>query len=140
MRSFYQNQNSVKKYYNMTNLKNRIAIERQLSTLWIVVMLNMVFADIFSIMKALVDNTTIQIPGQIDFVMALAALITNIPILMIYFALTLDKKTNKKLNIIAAIITIFYIIGGGDVSPHYLICGSIEIFLLLVIIHKSYKW
>lgn len=91
----------------MTNLKNRIAIERQLSILWIVVMFNMVIVDIFSIMKAFVYKNTIQIPGQIDFVMALAALITNIPILMIYFALTLDKKTNKKFNIIAAIITIF---------------------------------
>ena len=43
-------------------------------------------------------------------------------------------------NIIAAIITIIYVIGGGSSTPHYIIIASIEVGLLFVIIWSAWKW
>jgi hypothetical protein len=73
-------------------------------------------------------------------VMAIAAVVTNIPILMIYFSRTLPYKPNRLINIIAAIFTIIYVAGGASFFPHYYIIGSIEVVVLLIIIIKSWKW
>lgn len=123
----------------MTNRKNKITKEQQLSLLWIVVMFNMLFADIYSIMKVLVTKNPIILPGNIDVVMSLAALLTNIPILMIYISLILPKRLNKRTNIVASFFTIIYVVGGSDLSIHYLICGVIQILVLSLIVYKSIK-
>jgi hypothetical protein len=112
----------------------------KLSTLWIVVLINMIFADIFSIMVELVNNDTLHIPGDVKVIMAIAAIVTNIPILMIYFARGLPYKPNRLANIIAGILTIVYVVGGGDMAPHYVIIAAIEVICLLLIIVNSWKW
>jgi len=113
----------------------------KLSTLWIVVMINMIFADIFSIMVELVNKNTLGgIPGEVKMVMAIAAIVTNVPILMIYFSRILPYKSNRILNIITGIFTIIYVVGGGSLTPHYIIIASIEIIVLAIIIIKSWKW
>jgi hypothetical protein len=118
----------------------KISMEVKLSTLWIVVMINMIYADIFSIIVELVHKNTLDIPGDVKVVMAIAAVITNIPILMIYFSRVLPYKANRWANIIAGFLTIIYIIGGGDLAPHYIVVATIEIILLLIIIVNSWKW
>ena len=116
-------------------------IKTKLSTLWIVVMLNLIFADILSIMIELVNKNTLDIiGGNVTTTMAIAAIITNIPILMIYFSRVLPYKSNRRLNIVAAFITIIYIVGGGSLLPHYLVIAGIEVLLLLSIIWSAWKW
>ncbi|MDR3141917.1 MAG: DUF6326 family protein [Tannerellaceae bacterium] len=116
-------------------------MKAKLSTLWIVVMINMIFADIFTIMVELVHKNTLgERPGDVKMTMAIAAIVTNIPVLMIYFSRTLPYKLNRILNIIAGIFTIIYVVGGGMLTPHYIIIASIEVILLLMIIVKSWKW
>jgi hypothetical protein len=115
-------------------------IKIKLSTLWIVVMINMIFADIFTITVELVNRNTLAVPGDVKVVMAIAAVVTNIPILMIYFSRVLPYKWNRLSNIIAGFLTIIYIVGPGDTSLHYLIVASIEVIILLIIIVKSWKW
>lgn len=122
------------------NRNSKIDIKVRLSTLWILVMFNMLFADIFSIMVELVNKNTLQIPGDVKTVMAIAALITNIPIFMIFLSRVLAPKANKITNIIAGIMTLIYVIGGGDYAPHYIIIASIESLLLISIIIYSWKW
>lgn len=121
-------------------IMKKIDIKVKLSTLWIVVLINMIFADIFSIMVELVNKDTLNIPGDVKTIMAIAAIVTNIPILMIYFSRILEYKANRIINIIAAILTIIYVIGGGDTAPHYLIIASIEVILLIMILVYSIKW
>jgi hypothetical protein len=112
-----------------------------LSTLWIVVMFNMVFADIYSIMVELVNKNTLgDIPGDVITVMAIAAIITNIPIIMIFLSRVLDYKINRLMNIIAGIFTILYVVGGGSITLHYIIISTIEVILLLTIIWIAWKW
>ena len=72
--------------------------------------------------------------------MAIAAIVTNISILMIYFARVLPYKPNRLANIIAGILTIIYVVGGGDMAPHYIIIAAIEVICLLLIIVNSWKW
>jgi hypothetical protein len=115
-------------------------MKAKLSTLWIVVLINMLFADIFSIMIELVDKNTLHIPGDVKIIMAIAAIVTNIPIFMIYFSRVLPYKPNRLANIIAGILTILYVVGGGDMAPHYIIIATIEVICLLFIIVNSWKW
>ena len=117
-----------------------VDMKAKLSTLWIVVLINMIFADIFSIMVELVNKDILHIPGDVKVIMAIAAIVTNIPILMIYFARVLPYKPNRWANIIAGILTIIYIVGGGDMAPHYIIIAAIEVICLLLIIVSSWKW
>lgn len=122
------------------NKNSNMDIKVRLSTLWILVMFNMIFADIFSIMVELVNKNTLQIPGDVKTVMAIAAILTNIPIFMIFLSRILTPKTNKITNITAAILTLIYVIGGGDYAPHYIIIALIETGLLITIIIYSWKW
>jgi len=116
-------------------------IKTKLSTLWIVIMLNLIFADILSIMVELVNKNTLDIIGSdVTTTMAIAAIVTNIPILMIYFSKSLPYKANRITNIIAAIITIIYVVGGGSLTPHYVIIAGIEVLLLLMILISALKW
>jgi hypothetical protein len=112
----------------------------KLSTLWIVVTLNMIFADIFSIMVELINKNTLEIPMEVQTAMAIAAVMTNIPILMIYFSRVLQPKINRWANMVAATFTIIFIIGGGSLTPHYLIIGSIEVVILVIIWVNAWRW
>lgn len=115
--------------------------QNKLSTLWIIVMMNLLFADILSIMVELVNKNTLDdILGEVTSTMAIAAVLTNIPILMIYFSKSLSFSINRKLNMIAGFITIIFVIGGGSLLPHYLICASIEVITLLIIIKIAWTW
>lgn len=116
-------------------------IKVKLSTLWIVVMLNLIFADILTIFVELVNKNTLDaIIGEVTTTMAIAAVLTNVPILMIYFSRVLPDKINRSLNIGAAILTIIYVVGGGSLLPHYLICAAVEIIALLFILRTANKW
>ncbi len=108
--------------------------------LWITVLINMIFADIFSIIIELVKGGVLAIPGKVTSVMAIAALITNIPILMIFLSWILPNKINKVANSVVPILTIIYIIGGGSELPHYYIIASIETVLLILIVLKARYW
>ena len=108
--------------------------------LWIAVLFNMLFADIFSLIVEMMEGNVFDIPLDVTTMMGIAAVITNIPILMIVLSWVLPYSFNKWTNIIAAAFTILYIISGGVLLPHYLIIGSIEIILLIRVIIISFRW
>jgi len=53
------------------------------------------------------NKKTLNIIGKVTTTMAIAVLITNIPIVIIYFSKTLMNVLNRILNIIAGILTLF---------------------------------
>ncbi len=115
-------------------------IKVKLSTLWIVVLFNLLFADILSIMVELVNKNTLDIIGEVTTTMAIAAVVANIPILMIYFSRSLKHKINRILNMVAGAITILFVVGGGSLAPHYIICAGVEVIVLIVIIWTAWGW
>lgn len=120
--------------------KNKLDTSVTLSTLWIIIMLNMIFADIYSIMVELVKKNTLDIPDNVEIIMLVAVFVTNIPLMMIYLSRVLHYRTNRLLNIIAGFLTIIYVVGGGSTAPHYIAAATIEIVFLVIIIVTAWRW
>lgn len=116
----------------------------RLSTLWIFIMMNMIFADILSFMY----------PGFLPEVMAghaggvqitpgfllVAAVLTEIPIAMIVLSRVLKPRANRWANIVAGVITIAYVAGGSATSPHGLFFAILEIACALLILRYAWTW
>lgn len=66
------------------------------------------------------------------------ALILEIPIVMIFLSRILKNKFNRWANIIASLITIIFVIGGGSLALHYIFFATVEVLVLLLIIR--YAW
>jgi Sec-independent protein secretion pathway component TatC len=116
----------------------------KLSTLWIVVMFNMVFADILTfitpgvlkkIMTGYADGLQIT-----QGVLLLFAVLIEIPIAMIFLSRVLKFKANRLANIIAAVITILFVVGGGSADLHYLFFATVEVVCMLLIIRYAWQW
>lgn len=116
----------------------------KLSTLWVVVMFNMIFADILSFM--LPDFLEILETGYAGGVqitqgiLLVFAILLEIPIAMIVLSRVLKYSVNRWANIIAAVITILFVIGGGSTSLHYIFFATIEVVCMSLIIWYAWKW
>ncbi len=115
----------------------------KLSTLWIVVLFNMIFADIVGFMnpgsleKTMTGNVGIQITQELLLVFSI---LLEIPIAMIFFSRVLKYKANRWANIIASLITILFVIGGGDTYLSYIFFATIEVICMLLIIWYAWTW
>lgn len=112
-------------------------VKTLISSLWIVVMFNMVFADILTlyipkfIQEVVAGATPVQITESLMLIMAV---IIEIPIIMIFLSRILKYKANKITNTVAAIITILFVVLGGSLIPHYIFFASVEVICMLLII------
>jgi hypothetical protein len=112
----------------------------KLSTLWIVVMINIAMADIFGFMMDLMaGNTTpeVQVP---EVGMLIFAILMQIPIAMIFLSRALKYGANRWANIIAVVITIAFVILGGSTDLVYIFFAAVEIVCMLLIIWYVWKW
>lgn len=121
---------------NATGMEN---MKVRLSTLWIFVMFNMVFADIIGFLN----------PGTLEEMMAMKpaqglllvfSILVEIPIAMIVLSRLLPYKANRPANIFAGIITILWVIGGGNTNVSYLFFAAIEVACMLLIIWYAWRW
>ena len=124
-------------------MNGQISMKERLSTLWIVVMFTMIFADILSfmtpgMMKQVIDGTAeIKITQPL---LLIFAILLEIPIVMIFLSRILKYKINRILNILASIITIIFVIGGGSNYLHYYFFAVVEVVCMIGIIIFSVKW
>lgn len=114
-------------------------MKSKLSTLWIFVMFNMVFADIVGFLN----------PGTLEEMMAMEpsrglllvfSILLEIPIAMIVLSRLLKYRANRWANIIAGAITILWVIGGGNTSVPYIFFATIEVACMLLIIWYAWSW
>ena len=129
---------------NTNNSINFAEMRARFSTMWIFVMLNMIFADIFSFMhpgvlKQIMSGYAEQIQITPEFLLA-AAILTEIPIAMVLLSRVLAHRPNRIANLIAAVITIVYVIGGASMTPTYIFFATIEIACMLSIIWFAWRW
>jgi hypothetical protein len=129
---------------NSNNKTTQEDMKAKLSTLWVFLMFNMVFADIFSfmypgslqqIMTGIVDGTKIT-P---EFLL-IAAMVTEISIAMVFLSRLLKYRVNRWVNIIGGVITILFVIGMGSPTLTYIFLATIEVVCALVIIWMAWKW
>ena len=117
----------------------------RLSLLWVFIMFNMVFADILSFMypgalKEVLTGYAGSIHVTPGFLLA-AAVVTEIPIAMIVLSRVLKYGANRWANIVAGVITIAYVIGGGSLNQlHYIFFAAMEVACALLIIWYAWKW
>jgi len=115
-----------------------------LSTLWIVVMINMAYADILSLhIPGVLDEvakTSVSTGTPITQLMLGGAIMLEIPIAMIFLSRVLKYKVNRWANIITSVITIAYVVGGGSPYPHYIFIAIIEVVCMLLIVWYAWKW
>jgi hypothetical protein len=130
------------KQYKRKEIKmNADSIKVKISTLWIVVMLTMLSADIIGFMnpgdlqKILSGNVGIQITQEL---LLLFSIMMEIPIAMIFLSRVLKGRLNRWANIVAGVITIVFVIGGGDAYLSYIFFASVEIMCILLIM--GYAW
>ena len=127
-----------------TNLKNTNKLDTKvlLSTLWIVVMVNMLKADILSLYIPGAAEEVAKTAGEtpISLLMLGGAIMMEISIVMIILARVLNHKVNRWGNIVTSIITIVFIWGGASSEPHYLFIGTVETICLLLIIWFAWRW
>ncbi len=115
----------------------------KLSTLWVFVMFNIVFADIVGFMN----------PGALENIMTGAAgleitqelllvfsIILEIPIAMILLSRVLKYRANRWANIVASVVTILFVIGGGSTYLSYIFFATMEVVCMLLIIWYAWKW
>lgn len=113
-----------------------------LSTLWIVVMINMLKADILSLYIPGALDELAKFAGEtpITQLMLSGAIMMEISIAMIFLSRVLKYRVNRWANIITSIITIAFVVGGGSSYPHYIFIATIEVMCLLLIIWNAWKW
>ncbi|MEL6470746.1 MAG: DUF6326 family protein [Cyanobacteria bacterium J06623_4] len=132
-----------------TNLKN-INLERKslLSTLWVFVLLNMVYADILGTLR----------PGYLDFLDQISQQLTGstvlffavfmeIAITMILLSRVLAYKANRWAHFIAIPLTILWVVvpafmsSLGETTPlSYVFFASVEVTTMMFMFWYVWKW
>lgn len=113
-----------------------------LSTLWIVVMINMLKADILSLYIPGAAEEVARTAGDtpIATLMLGGAIMMEVSIVMIILSRVLKYIVNRWANIIVSVITIAFIWGGMSSEPHYIFIAAVETICLLLIIRYAWKW
>ena len=124
--------------------KKKIDTKVVLSSLWIVVMINMLKADILSLFipgsMDEVARTAASTGATVPQLMLGAAVIGQLAIAMIILSRVLKYGINRWANIVVGIVIIAYIWVGMASYPHYIFIASVETLCLLLIIWFAWKW
>jgi hypothetical protein len=103
----------------------------------------MAFADILTFVLPEALNSMVQGTTEVKITQGLLlvmAVLVQIPILMIYLSRVLTCKINRVVNIVAAITTILFVVGGGSLYLHYIFFATIEVICMIFIILYAIKW
>ncbi len=121
-----------------------VGTRARLSAAWAFVMVNMVFADILSFMSPGVLGQVLA--GTADGIqitpafLLLAAVVAEVPIAMILFAVLLPQRPARWANIAAAAVTVAYVLGMGSTTPHYVFIAALETLGCVAIAWWSWTW
>jgi len=116
----------------------------RLSLLWVFVMLNLLLADVLSFLSAdALKDILAGHAGQITITpgfLLLAAILTEVPIVMVVLSLVLPQRAARWANVIAGVFTIVYIWGLGSATPSYVFVAGIETVGCLLIVWSAWTW
>ncbi|GAA0436772.1 hypothetical protein Acor_50630 [Acrocarpospora corrugata] len=116
----------------------------RISSLWIVVLFNMLFADVLSFMTpGFLREIMTGYAGSLRInqeILLVFAVLLEIPITMIFLSRILEWRANRLTNIVACVITIAFTIGGGSATLHYIFFATVEVVCMLLIVWYAWKW
>ena len=127
--------------YKLIQVQDRKVI---LSTLWVFVMFCIAYADIIGF----IEPGTLEkiINGNMGFELTPAlilifSLFQAIPIVMILVSRLFRREVSRWLNIIASVLTLLYVLGGGNwESVSYPVFAALEVVAMLGIIWLAWTW
>jgi Family of unknown function (DUF6326) len=109
-----------------------------MSTLWIVVLFSMVFADVLSfITPGFQETGSVHVTQELLLVFAI---LLEVPILMVFLSRVLPHRANRVANIVAGVVTIVFTIGGGSLYLHYVFFAAVEVVCMALIIRYAWQW
>jgi hypothetical protein len=118
-----------------------------LSTLWIFVLMNMIYADILNTLKpgylSELENVGQNMSGE---TVLFFAFLMEIPIVMILLSRILNRKSNRIANFIAAPLSILWVIvpsivmSSSSTPLSYIFFATIETLSMVFILWYSWKW
>ncbi len=127
-----------------TSFTKKVDTKVLLSTLWIVVMINMLKADILSLFipgsTDEVAKTAASTGASIHQLMLGAAIIGQLAIAMIILSRVLKYSLNRWVNIVVSLVITAYIWGGMASYPHYIFIATVETLCLLLIVWFAWTW
>ena len=115
-----------------------------LSTLWVFVMFCIAYADIIGFLEPGTLEKIIN--GNVGFeltpaIILIISLVQAIPISMILVSRWFRRDVNRWLNIAASVLTLLYVLGGGNwESTSYFIFAALEVAAILGIIWLAWTW
>jgi hypothetical protein len=116
----------------------------KISTLWIVVLFNMLFADILNfITPGTLEELGTGYAGSLQItpgILLLFAFLLEIPMAMIFLSRVLKYRTNRIVNIVACVVTIVFTTAGGTANLHYVFFATVEVACMLLIMWYAWKW
>jgi hypothetical protein len=115
-------------------------IRARLSTLWVFVILNMLYADIISLMDATspIRVRMVGAPMSPGFLLA-GALLMETAIAMVVLSRILPRAAGRWASIIAAAVNIFAVVTGGH-GLYYVFFAVVEVAAMLLIIWFAWTW
>lgn len=113
-----------------------------LSGLWVIVMINMLKADILGLYMPGAVEAVAAFAGDtpVSTLMLGAAIIMEVSIVMIMASIVLVQRVSRWANIAVAVLTIAFIWGGASAHPHYIFIATVETVCLLLIIGMAWRW
>ena len=107
-------------------------------------MFSIAFADI----TGFIEPGTLEgiINGDTGFaltpaVIVLVSLFQAIPMAMILVSRLFRRDVNRWLNIVAGVLTLLYVLGGGNwQSTSYFVFAALEVVAMLVIVWLAWSW
>ena len=119
-------------------------MKAKLSTLWIFMLLNVIFADIHGLLKPgfLEEIMTGTVNGtqMTEGLLLLGAVMIEVPIAMVLLSRVLKYRVNRWVNIIAGAITIALVINNRPTAPDEIFFATIEVVAMSLIVWYAWKW
>lgn len=115
-------------------INNKIKLDSLLSTLWIFILLNVIFRDLHEFLaEGYIEKMMAQKVSELDLLFF--GFLIEIPILMVLLSSVLNTKANKWANIIAAGIMILGLLIGlpeGDMDDIFFSMVNLGAFVVLL--------
>lgn len=129
---------------NANNQTGGMNTKALLSTLWIFVLLNMIFRDIHELVKPefLAEAMTGTVNGNqvTEEILLLGGIMVEIPIAMVLMSRVLAYGVNRLANIIAGTLAMVLIILAGPTDLDDIFFAAIEIVALAGVVWLAWKW
>ena len=118
-----------------------------LSTLWVFILMNMIYADILNTLKPDYLHELEYVGKNVsDGNVLFFAILMEIPIAMILLSRILNRKANRIANFVAAPLSILWVIvpsmvmSDSSTPLSYVFFASIETICMIFIMWYSWKW